>query len=583
MCDHSVFDTVTLMCQLKRSLFKFVCVVSSANMDASRDRLEDVLVYPFLFFAVYTIVKQARGRSLREETSLEEVVKELPQEVARLLFNRRSGYKNLGLLQKAIGPMVRGLQMEVRLDRLVPRDCEVTPQDSPVAWGKILYNYAEERLARASYSLIPELAISVVSLWRRTLQSMWESDGCVDIKQLQEQVQRLKGYRLGNAFAEGAVQKIAAAVQEISVRSARGVACSRKRKATSSSVASSSESASSDSSATTLEKGADLYRQLRHQTLPPILNRLDEALVEKFALTDSALRRSFCWMLGLLASRQPGELIQGNVVDELREFYQDIPSNDVRALEQIDHKLDTAYRSRAKECVHLYKQLYGNLVPAQSQLAAWVLAICPHRYLGRIVVLQHALVTVPDAEVRSHFGAGLSLETRPSMAAFLRRAMLRDWGMRTTIKGYRAKNDGRCRVYGERLPAYAPDDRRGDHMLVAIDSWAHISILCAHSLLEFLSAVAALSDEGSSLDRVVASTRSMMDAILGLDLLGRPGAEGSVESRAGCYASKFVLDTFFWFALCCSCKRLHECSPASPAGGVGESGWLGRGVACMAC
>ena len=200
-------------------------------MDVSRDRLEDVLVYPFLFFAVYTIVKQARGRSLREETSLEEVVKELPQEVARLLFNRRSGYKNLGALQKEIGPMLTGLQMEVRLDRLVPRDCEVTPQDSPVAWGKIVYNYAEERSARASYALCAELATSVASLWRRTLQSMWESDGCVDIKQLQEEMQRLKGYRLGNAFAEGALQKIAAAVQEISVRSAQGVAYSRKRKA----------------------------------------------------------------------------------------------------------------------------------------------------------------------------------------------------------------------------------------------------------------------------------------------------------------------------------------------------------------
>ena len=64
-----------------------------------------------------------------------------------------------------------------------------------------------------------------------------------------------------------------------------------------------------------------------------------------------------------------------------------------------------------------------------------------------------------------------------------------------------------------------------DHMLVAIDSWAHVAILCAHSLMEFLSAVAALTDgsfnmlvaldsylravaaltdEGSSLDRVVA-------------------------------------------------------------------------------
>ena len=560
-----------------------VSVVLSINMDASRDRLEDVLVYPFLFFAVYTIVKHARGRTLEEGTTLEEVVKELPQDVARLLFNRRSGYKNLAALKKAIGPIVTGLQIEAKLDRLVPRDGDVTPQDSPVAWGKTLYNYAEERRARASYSLIPELASSVASAWRRTLQSMWESDECVDIKQLQEQVQRLKGHRLGNAFAEGAVEKISAAVQELSVRTSPGAASVRKRKASSSAVVpSSAESSSSDSSDSTLENCVDLYRQLRHQALPPILHRLDQALVEKFELADSALRRSFCWMLGLLASCQPGELIHGTVAGELRDFYQDIPSNDVRALKQIDHKLDTAFRSRAKQCVDLYKQLYGNLVPAQSQLAAWVLAICPHRYLGRIVVLQHALVTVPDAEVRSHFGAGLSLKTRSSMVAFLRRAMLRDWGMRTTIKGYRAKNDGRCRVYGERLPQFAPDDRRGDHMLVAIDSWAHVAIHCARSLLEFMTAVAALT-ELSCLDRVVDSTRDMMDAILGLDLLGRPGAAGSVESRAGCYASKFVLDTFFWFALCCTCRRLHEVSPASPAGRVESQGWMERGVKCMVC
>ena len=162
------------------------------------------------------------------------------------MFNRRSGDKNLGALQKANGPIMTGLQIEVRLDRLVPRDCEVTPQDSK------FYTTMQRKDLRVHH----ELASSVASLWRRTLQSMWESDGCVDVKQLQEEVQRLKGYRLARA---------------------------------------------------------------------------------------------------------------------------------------------------------------------------------------------HALVTVPDAEVRSHFEAGLSLHTRPSMAACMRRAMLRGWGMRTTMKGYRGTNDGRCR------------------------------------------------------------------------------------------------------------------------------------------
>ena len=157
--------------------------------------------------------------------------------------------------------------MEVRLGRPVPRDCEVTPQGSPVAWGKILYNYAEERSAR----------------------------GCVDIKQLQEQVQRLKGYRLGNAFAEGAVQKIAAVVQEISVRSAQGVAYSRKGKAISSFVVLSSESSSSDSSATTLEKGADLYRQVWRQALPAMLNSLDEAQTWMRCATDWKMFWPICF------------------------------------------------------------------------------------------------------------------------------------------------------------------------------------------------------------------------------------------------------------------------------------------------
>ena len=39
------------------------------------------------------------------------------------------------------------------------------------------------------------------------------------------------------------------------------------------------------------------------------------------------------------------------------------------------------------------------------------------------------------------------------MEALLRGAVLRDWGMRTTIKGS-AKNDGHCDVYRERLPRY---------------------------------------------------------------------------------------------------------------------------------
>ncbi len=124
----------------------------------------------------------------------------------------------------------------------------------------------------------------------------------------------------------------------------------------------------------------------------------------------------------------------------------------------------------------------------------------------------------------------------------------------------RAKNDGRCRAKnGEGLPRYAPDERRGDHMLAAIDmmvqgsayskeqanffkqnwtqqeafadhgapdrlldttvehegrsSWANVAILCALSLLAFMTAVAALTDENSCLDRVVDSARGMMDML----------------------------------------------------------------------
>ena len=126
---------------------------------------------------------------------------------------------------------------------------------------------------------------------------------------------------------------------------------------------------------------------------------------------------------------------------------------------------------------------------------------------------------------RSDSGAGLSLESRSSMAAFLRRAMLPDWGMRTTIKGYRAEKTGRCRVSGERLQL----GQCGDPV-------------CAF-VMEGMSAVAALGSSGwfdKRHDGCYSWTRFVRAA----------RAEGSVESPAGCYASKLVLDTFFWFAMC---------------------------------
>lgn len=72
---------------------------------------------------------------------------------------------------------------------------------------------------------------------------------------------------------------------------------------------------------------------------------------------------------------------------------------------------------------------------------------------------------------------------------------------------------------------------RSYERLFANGSWAHAAILCPPSL-EFMTAADALTVESSCLDRVVDSTRGMMDAILGLDVLGRPGAEGTVESPA---------------------------------------------------
>ena len=159
----------------------------------------------------------------------------------------------------------------------------------------------------------------------------------------------------------------------------------------------------------------------------------------------------------------------------------------MRAWGHIDHKLDMAFRSRAKQCVDLYKQVYRDLVPAQSQLVAWVLAVCPYRYLGRPVVLQHALVTFPDAEVRWHFRAGLSLiweQVRPWRPCW-EVSCCKTWGCEPRSRDLeRMMGIAMCI---ENVPRYAPDDGRGDHMLVATDSWSHAESPCARSLLEVLN------------------------------------------------------------------------------------------------
>ena len=129
--------------------------------------------------------------------------------------------------------------------------------------------------------------------------------------------------------------------------------------------------------------------------------------------------------------------------------------------------------------------------------------------------------------------------------------------MRTRCSAYFDKGDGRKLIYREPMPSVSPDDKRLDHMFVALESWALAAPRVAESMLDFMD-VAQCVDNSEPLDfaqkceRGVGAAEKLMHELLQYDLLGRPGVGmlKPVSERAGCYAAKSTMDDAYWMIMC---------------------------------
>ncbi|CAK8985809.1 Uncharacterized protein SCF082_LOCUS290, partial [Durusdinium trenchii] len=564
----------------------------------------DFLQLPLPFFAVYSVLEKILEAERLVETQPRRpradiyhgVVATLGPELNRCIFNRKSGYKNKHSFDQAILPQILAYEQSLEcLRSFLPVNCpKLSIQDSPVAWGRQLYTYASNREPVVRSSECPGKALRVVTTWQALLKARWESAPLAPelheaLREMIEAVDFLSKCRLGNNFAETAVAKI-----KVSLAAGYPFRRSQKRPvelgvfegdgsltlANDPGSDQDGDDIEDDDDGGAIEASdwepLDLYRQESHQTLSPSLVRLCSALEGELGLSDHALTASFVRMLGLVASRQPADLLDTSVREELQSFFSGLPVAEEKALLHVEHKLDTAYRSRAKTCVHFYVHLFGHSSVTQPTVALWLLCICPFRYFGRPELLENALIALGEAKVREVFGGGLTPDTRESVVKTLRMGLLRDWAYRSSVKGYRDQNDGRCRVYSLKLPSFAPDDRRLDHMLVALDSWSYAAMTCAGAILRILGELG--QTERVAANRLEEAVVNLMDGVLQMDLIGRPGASGSVQDRAACYASKFVLDTLYWFILCCACRRVSQ----PPYTAVSMEEPVAR-CACVAC
>ena len=331
-----------------------------------------------------------------------------------------------------------------------------------------------------------------------------------------------------------------------------------------------SEPSSDESEANVSKYDSELF--LRHGgTLPTRVERFVGHLVEHYNIQNVALLRSFLWMFSLLITFQPPEIVSAAVLSEMKQFHQPLSDEHQKILGGgcVDTYLDMGWRSRSKQGACLFRDLFGKIVPVQvCLLAAWFLADCTCRYPGNRNALDSALLTQSDDHVRAVFMGGLTPSNADDIVAFLEKAFIRDWNMRTSCASYFDRNDGRKLTYSCQLPTHSPDDKRLDHMLVALHSWARVAPYVASVLFSLVEIITRAADldvaaENNWKTKEDTMTEKLMHYILQLDLLGRPGADISIPvvERAGCYAAKFMLDDCFWLLMCICCQVARRKCP----------------------
>ena len=342
--------------------------------------------------------------------------------------------------------------------------------------------------------------------------------------------------------------------------------------------ASGSESGSDDD----VESGRCLPRGLSFATaeyakhasrLPAAYRQMANHWAEVLGFEDLSLWHSFVYFLLLLGSVQATDFFSHSTQEQLQgvfsaalPLHRHLVSSGLAA--GVFPAFDTFSRSRPRFAAQMYKRLFGkDRQWSAPKLSAWMLLESIFRYAGEVAIVEQMLFN-NDVFPGLHavMSAGLCHENAVAVAEFLRRAFIRQAGMRTTVRAAFSNRDGRRRTYAStarrsgqnkaakvEVERIGPDSRFFDN-LVALQAWSLHAVTLGPVLLQLLDSVATGVTDVDVLARVM---EALVDGFLGLDLLGRPTVWQTISptERYQCYHAKFLLSDLYYLVATLLCQR----------------------------
>ena len=158
-----------------------------------------------------------------------------------------------------------------------------------------------------------------------------------------------------------------------------------------------------------------------------------------------------------------------------------------------------------------------------------------------------------------------SLRSVQSFAGLLKKGLQIDLSLRTSVGAVFDPQDGRRQVYRDPQPCVAGDDKRLDHLYVALDSWCDVVPDVAKSILAMCASI-----ERKSVQELDSACEATMEELLKLQLLGRAFTDASVplEERACCYHGKFMMGTVYALVIATMCESVPRRRQLQPVSGV---------------
>ena len=136
---------------------------------AETDQTKDSFALARAFFSSAT---GCAARLCSHHDAYKQVVKNLDDKTNRIIFNRKSGFKGQGALDKGVISTITSYPhtlAELRACLLSGRQ-GVSLDGSPVAWGRNVYSFGSKA---ASASDRPGIALEVAKAWQSMLQLRW--------------------------------------------------------------------------------------------------------------------------------------------------------------------------------------------------------------------------------------------------------------------------------------------------------------------------------------------------------------------------------------------------------------------------